>query len=215
MTRLRAQPTSRYRGSVKTLSSISRVQLLRELQLHGPQTIRELADATGLHHNTAREHLRLLLDAGFVRSEPVPPTGKGRPRLRYRTAAQAPAGEGYATQAATGQDAAEREGNRDVAVSPASESASEPASELERQLHQLDDHMRQCGFATNVEPETARMTIHDCPFAKLAREHPQVCEVHHGLVRTSLELHPGPLEAGHLHPFSGENECTLDFEARA
>lgn len=185
MHRPRAQQRGRYRGSVKTLSAISRVNLLRELQLHGPQTIAELATATGLHHNTAREHLHLLIDAGFVQARPEPVGGRGRPRMRYCTATStAPA---------------------------ANESVADPEQQLQQQLEMLQDHTRQCGFATTIVPEQARLTLHDCPFSELAREHPQVCEAHHDLLRDALARTDGPLDAPRLHPFSGDNECTVDF----
>lgn len=85
----------RPRRHFKALDSLSRINLLHELQTGGSRTITELGHATGLHPNTAREHLHRLIEAGLVRSEAIPRTGKGRPQLRYHAhLAPAPAPTG-------------------------------------------------------------------------------------------------------------------------
>jgi predicted ArsR family transcriptional regulator len=56
------------------------------------------------------------------------------------------------------------------------------------------------------------MTMHSCPFADIARDNPQVCEVHFALVKDALELIDGPLTAQALHPFSGPDVCTVDLD---
>ena len=76
----------RPRSYFKALTSLSRINLLHELQIHGSMTVAELAAATGLHRNTAREHLHRLIDAGFISSEPIPRASKGRPMILYRAA---------------------------------------------------------------------------------------------------------------------------------
>lgn len=195
----------RPRSYLKTLSSLSRINLLHELQVHGSMTVAELAEATGLHHNTAREHLHRLIDAGFVHSEPIPRTTKGRPIVLYR--------------AATHPDDTVRGARRHAAgvraeqfhrMMPLREVGSQQTSR-DRQFDLLDDHMNQCGFDAQVDLDTSHMTMHGCPFASLARDHPQVCEVHFALVRDALDLTDGPLTAQAVHPFSGPDTCTVDL----
>ncbi|MBX3098573.1 MAG: helix-turn-helix domain-containing protein [Salinibacterium sp.] len=197
----------RPRSQVKTLSSLSRINLLHELQLHGSMTVTELATATGLHHNTAREHLHCLIDAGFVRAEPIPRTSKGRPKILYRAANRPddPAREARL-------HAADIRTERFRRLVPIREIRSDHAS-LNRQLDVLDDHLDQCGFDADINPDASLMTVHACPFSDLARENPQVCQVHFALVKDALELTDGPLDARELHPFSGVDECTLDLES--
>lgn len=202
MARPTAQPSRRYRGSVKALSSISRVNLLRELQTRGPQTIDELAAATGLHHNTAREHLHLLMRAGYVRAEAVHRRQKGRPRLRYRTSNQAPLGEAPATDSApldTDHEDTDHDGTEN----------------LNRQLDALNSHLNVCGFAATLQPGDDQLTIRDCPYSHLARDNPQVCQVHHALVQGALDTAGGPLESPDIHPFTGTNECTVDIDGNS
>jgi predicted ArsR family transcriptional regulator len=77
-------PARGLRTYYKTLDSLSRVNLLHELQTRGGLTIDELAEATGLHPNTAREHLHRLIAIGLVRADPQLRGSRGRPTLRYR-----------------------------------------------------------------------------------------------------------------------------------
>ena len=83
-------PARGLRTYYKTLDSLSRIKLLHELQTRGGLTVDELAEATGLHPNTAREHLQRLMAVGFVQSEPLLNGRRGRPTLRYRVAAPEP-----------------------------------------------------------------------------------------------------------------------------
>jgi predicted ArsR family transcriptional regulator len=83
---------------------------------------------------------------------------------------------------------------------------------LDRQLDMLDDHMDQCGFDAEITKDASVMTMHDCPFSNLAKDNPQVCQVHFALVKDALLLVDGPLEARELHPFSGPNDCTVDLD---
>jgi predicted ArsR family transcriptional regulator len=58
-----------------------------ERAAQGPATLPELAEAAGVHLNTARTHVAALEEAGALRvAEPSPPFGRGRPPLRYRLA---------------------------------------------------------------------------------------------------------------------------------
>src|SRR5450759_5091359 len=68
----------------RLLAGLTRSRLLAVLRdSRGPMEIRELADAVGLHPNSVREQLARLADAGLVATEAAPPSGRGRPRLRY------------------------------------------------------------------------------------------------------------------------------------
>ncbi|EPR76677.1 putative transcriptional regulator [Leifsonia rubra CMS 76R] len=190
----------------RTLASLSRINLLHQLQQHGAQTITELVQATGLHHNTAREHLHRLIDAGFVDSDPVPTSTKGRPQLRYR-AAHGP--DSRARQSRT--HAAEQRTQLLRTLLPLDDISSDPTP-TSRQLDALDDHLDQCGFDGDVTADSETITMHDCPFAELAKRHPQVCEVHFALVKEALDIDEGPIEAHALHPFSGPHTCTIDIK---
>lgn len=197
---------SRHLPDYRTLASLSRINLLHELQQHGSKTIAELAEATGLHHNTAREHLHRLIDAGFVDSETVPTVTKGRPKLRYRVSR----GSDNPAKRAR-QEAAARRTELLRRLLPLTDVTHEDTPKS-RQLDALDDHMDQCGFDVEFDSTNTQMTMHDCPFADLAKDHPQVCQVHFALVADALEVEEGPLHATKLRPFAGPDTCTVDLD---
>ena len=57
-----------------------------ERAAESPATLPELAEAASVHLNTVRAHVFALEEAGVVRAEHAPPSGRGRPPLRYRLA---------------------------------------------------------------------------------------------------------------------------------
>ena len=57
-----------------------------ERAAEGPATLPELAQAAGIHLNTARTHVAALEEGGALQAEHAPPAGRGRPPLRYRLA---------------------------------------------------------------------------------------------------------------------------------
>ncbi|HEY7630061.1 MAG TPA: helix-turn-helix domain-containing protein [Thermoleophilaceae bacterium] len=61
-------------------------RLIVERAAQGPATLPELAEAAGVHLNTARTHVQALEESGALRAEAAPPAGRGRPPLRYRLA---------------------------------------------------------------------------------------------------------------------------------
>ncbi len=193
----------------RTLASLSRIRLLHELQQHGHKTVEELAAATGLHHNTAREHLHRLIETGFVSSETIPASSKGRPRIRYRAASEE--SDANAQERAAAAHRRTAQSRRQLPIGDLQQNRS--AAEL--QLELLDDHMVQCGFDTEMDSEATatapRMTMHDCPYADIARQDPQVCAVHFTLVQAALHRVDGPVTARALHPFSGPSACTVDL----
>lgn len=177
----------------KTLASLSRLELLHELQSRGPMTVAELAAATGLHQNTAREHLHRLIDVGFVRSDPIQRASRGRPELLYRTATSL-------------QDPGRR-----ARLCAAERRTRARVDRAGHQLEVLDDHMRQSGFDARIDPGLGCMTMRDCPFAELAAKDPRVCAVHRALIEDALRLVDGPFAVGDLHRHSRDRECSLDL----
>lgn len=88
-----SMPATRRLPLEGTLAAASRVDLLHLLQRGGQHTVSELAQATGLHQNTTREHLARLVAEGFAVRFPEVRTVRGRPRMLYRAATPADAWE--------------------------------------------------------------------------------------------------------------------------
>ncbi|CAM5792383.1 helix-turn-helix transcriptional regulator [Cellulomonas persica] len=79
-------PATRRTPAERTLAAASRVDLLHILQRGGAHTVGSLAQATGLHENTTREHLARLVQDGYAVRTPEARTVRGRPRMLYRAA---------------------------------------------------------------------------------------------------------------------------------
>jgi predicted ArsR family transcriptional regulator len=70
-------------GALEAVGHPVRLRILDRLGI-GPAAITELAEAAGVHENTARAHLAALEDGGLVAAEPRPASGPGRPGVQYR-----------------------------------------------------------------------------------------------------------------------------------
>lgn len=200
---------ARYLSDYRTLASISRINLLHELQQNGPKTVNELAELTGLHHNTAREHLHRLIDAGFVSVETIPSVGRGRPQLRYHAARD----ESDSARLHR-QELGERRTAQLRRLLSVTDAPSERTPET-RQLDALDDHMEQCGFDAEISEDHTHMTMYDCPFEQLAKTNPQVCQVHLALIEDSLKVEGGPLRAKELSPLCATHTCKVQLHDSA
>lgn len=202
--------TSSYSASsYRTLASFSRIQLLFFLQQRGTMTVGDLAEATGLHHNTAREHLHRLIADGFVTCRPESKDSKGRPRMLY-SASAGPGIAGGSIRAAK-VEAAERHGDQVRLLLRVEAVIHSP---LQRQLDALEDHLDESGFDARLQMDGAdgdHVHLHECPYTDMVKAHPEVCRVHFGLLKGLLEAAGGPLSADALHPLVEPNTCTLDL----
>lgn len=187
--------------------------------------IRELADAVGLHPNTAREHLDQLVSAGLVRRETAAPTGRGRPGRRYSAAPQERAEDPQAYRALASvlaTELAQRPNARDAATAAGErwgragmKTLPAPPSSADA-VDRLVDLLDEIGFA----PERAvgasdEIRLRPCPFGSLARDRGDVvCNVHLGLMRGALRELGAPLDAVSLQPFVEPNLCLAHLGAR-
>lgn len=77
--------------SARTELTVARRRVLELIETaRRPMTAAEVASALDLHHNTVREHLDALVDAGFVEVSTMPTGRRGRPALRYASTAPNP-----------------------------------------------------------------------------------------------------------------------------
>ena len=74
---------------IDALTAARRVVLDLLGQTAGPMTVAEVAEETGLHLNTVREHLEFLIETGLARRGRLAPVGRGRPASTYTFAPQA------------------------------------------------------------------------------------------------------------------------------
>lgn len=194
----------RRRTDFRGLADPSRVRLLRYVQATPGCTVKALADSTGLHVNTVREHLQALTDEGLVTTETTHTGSRGRPATTYRPVvdpAHNSAARDRVRQAWERGDTLRRILPPDDTVTKLGEAA----------LHQLDtlyQHLDDSGLEPVVDEEQLAVDLAPCPYYRFLDEDPElVCAMHAQLIRDTLAQAPGPLRLRELRPFVGPTTC--------
>lgn len=217
----------------RALASPARVRLLELLREAGaPRGALELAEELGVHPNTVRAGLAILVDAGLVTAEPQPRTEPGRPKIVFsaspgpserdvggyrllasmlaRALAEAPdpAGLAIASGEAWGRYLVER---------PEPHARPTTAEAVAHVVQLLDAH----GFAPTVDDAAAAdgelaVCMHRCPFLELARANQGVvCSAHLGLLRGALAELAADVDATALEPSFDPVRCVVRLGPRA
>lgn len=223
-------PSERSLAVHRALSDLSRAAILEELREAGaPLDVAELAKRVGLHQNTVRSHLDVLLRANLLLAETARRDEPGRPRVLYRPnpavvddessgfrllaeilashlsgASADPEGEATEAGRMWGHYLIER---------PAPFAKLTPKEALSRVAGMLSE----LGFSPEPVNEGGnhRILLHRCPFRDIALRHPEVtCSVHLGLMRGALAEMGAPVEATRLEPFVEPSLCVAHFRIR-
>ena len=208
------------------LASISRMAVLELLRSCAqPLGVAEVAQHVGLHQNTVRSHLDLLVDSGYAIRRKEAPHGPGRPRVIYEATA-APDGERnyrllaevlaqylVATSERPGEAAVNAgrswvestgrgkhgDGAETTATPPVSDEAAITAV-----VRMLGDS----GFAPELSADGTSINLHRCPFRELAVSHPDVvCGAHLGIIQGALADLGTLVSATRLLPFVTPGLC--------
>lgn len=195
----------------------------------GPLGVREIAQRTGLHQNTARFHLEALAEAELAIRETQERRNPGRPRIGYRAAGDGPAGPRRyrllsemlagliaATMPEPGSAAekAGREWGAYLTEQPppyARPTATEAIGKLTATLKDL-------GFAPSPAEagtdDRYSIRLRQCPFREVAQHHQDViCTLHLGLMRGALAQMRAPVTADRLEPFAEPGLCITRLTA--
>lgn len=196
--------------------------------------VKALSDATGMHENTVRFHLRRLVEEGLVERRPVPAGSPGRPPLVF-VAAEGPGHEGPGNYALIAQVLTQGLSGRGVdAVEAATEFGRQwgrtrgaevapdvPAggSTREQALAAVLRVLEESGFepdlpAPSEDTEGAEdagrsvVQVHNCPFRLLAEEDLAVpCGVHRGIMEGVLQGAGASDAVTELEPFVTPHLC--------
>jgi predicted ArsR family transcriptional regulator len=206
------------RNHHQVLASISRAAVLELLRSRAqPLGVAEVAQHVGLHQNTVRSHLDLLVDSGYAVRRSEAPRGPGRPRVVYEATA-APDGDrnyrllaevlaqhliatserpgeaavnaGRSWAASTGRQQHDGDGSGTTDAPPVSEEAAIAAV-----LRLLGDS----GFAPELSADGASINLHRCPDV--------VCGAHLGIIQGALADLGGIVSATRLLPFVTPGLC--------
>ena len=201
----------------------SRRRVLELVQSAGrPVDVAELAQQTGLHPNTLRGHLQLLVDLGELQRVQQERSTPGRPRVLYAPSADLE-DDPYKILASELASGIARSGGGGAAESAGRHWArrlrrGRPEDETldPRQVTELAaDGLTRLGFAAQTEPLGDRLYLTSCPFLELARENRAVCDVHAGLLRGLFEEFGGHVELAALDVFVRPDLCVAHLRAAA
>jgi predicted ArsR family transcriptional regulator len=214
----------------KVLASISRAAVLELLRTRAePLGVVEVAEHVGLHQNTVRSHLDLLVKSGYAVRRTEVPTRPGRPRVVYEATAASADSRNYrqlaeilaqhliATSERPGEAAviagrswAESTRARQKAgddSETAAAAAALPVSDqaaVEAVVRMLGDS----GFAPELSADGTSINLHRCPFRELAVAHQDVvCGAHLGIIQGALADLGGQVSATRLLPFVTPGLC--------
>lgn len=191
------------------LSEVSRVLLLGAVQKHPGSRLKELAGEVDLHINTARDHLRILIDEGFVSLQPESTGSRGRPPMVYR-----PVDDPQTNEAARERIERAQEHRRILRRLVGGVASSEDEDGLEgqasTQFDTLYEHLDDSGMEPVADAEEKQISLVPCPHYRMVGEDRKVaCGIHARLVRDILAQVPGPLELDVLLPYTTESSCQI------
>ena len=175
-----------------------------------PLTIDEIAAATGLHVNTVRGHLDVLIAAESITREQPQVRGRGRPRWLYRPATPGPTpyqrlAEALSMELSHIQDptlalaTAERWAHS-LPDLPAAATPDEAVLEAADALNRL-------GFEAEISPVGDAISVRQCPYAALVAENPVICDIHAALIDSLLEQTGQPVRLKTLQVWTRPDMC--------
>jgi predicted ArsR family transcriptional regulator len=194
-----------------------------------PVGVRDIAQRTGLHQNTARFHLEALYEAGLATRETQDRVTPGRPRVGYRATVRASAGRrryrllaemlatlivGTTPEPGAAAEEAGREWGEYLSEQPP------PYQRVtaEQAIGKLTSTLGDLGFAPELaaaaDAGRYQVNLRQCPFREVAEQHRQViCGLHLGLMRGALSRMRAPVTADGLDPFVEPGLCVARLSA--
>ena len=199
-----------------------RAEVLGLLRESGrPVSARDVAEASGLHLNTARFHLDGLVSDRLAERTVEPRDVPGRPRILYSAKGPLPGPRSYALLAEmlTGVVASLKDSNlaaieagRAWGAHLVERTAPSQQVDAEQAVARLNRVLDAIGFQPETGPGKTKKDIevrlHHCPFREVAQRHTDVvCTIHLGLMKGALEALHAPVQATALEPFVRSNLC--------
>jgi predicted ArsR family transcriptional regulator len=190
-----------------------------------PWDVAELAASTGLHPNTLRGHLQLLVDLGQVDRAVAPREGPGRPRVRYSARPTEGTDDPYRQLAGelaagiahqSGDEGAAHAAGRHWGRRVRARALLAPDAVVEGQtaVELASGGLAELGFDAETEPLGDRLYLTVCPFEALARENRSVCQVHLDLLNGLFDELGGTVACTSLDTFVRPDLCVAHLEHR-
>jgi predicted ArsR family transcriptional regulator len=203
----------------------SRRRLLEALQAADhPLDLAALAAASGLHPNTIRFHLDVLVRAGLVQEHRQRRASRGRPRMVYTAVTPTRADENREVLAGILVNHLDESGQHSVAEHAGRAWARRivpgpppHAGDAVGATASVATLFREMGFdPATAQGQDNRLDLRSCPFRALAQQHPGVvCGLHRGLLREFVaQVSAGTVDA-ELVPFVQPHLCVATISTTA
>ncbi len=195
-------------------------------QADQPLSVAEVAEAMGLHVNTARFHLDGLVEDGLAERTTEPRETPGRPRILYSSDGPSLGPRSYELLAEmlTGfVSSLEDTGPGTVELGKAwgrhliERPAPSERVDADEAMVRLDRMLDAVGFApeSRTTDSGVEVRLQRCPFREVAEKHTDVvCAIHLGLMQGALEELDAPVTATSLQPFVTPHLCVAHLERR-
>ena len=206
------------RGTHASRLGPTRAEVLEHLQrLTAAAPLDAIAEAIGIHQNTARFHLDALTAAGLVKRHIEHRKVPGRPRVLFR-AARISSDASFESLAqvmvrhfAGGlKDRSERAVDAGVAWGEQVRAELVESDPTKEPLDRLVDGMTRLGYEPQMvnDPEPV-LNLRPCPYGSIASDDPEVvCQLHLGLMRGILGPDQ-PWEVVSVEPWAGPTTCRV------
>lgn len=209
------------RTQPRPLSSARSAMLALLRSQRNPVRIETLVQASGLHHNTVREHLSALVHRGLATRDAARPAGRGRPAWLYQATAEdvaaAPeyAGLAAALAAMIARTSSSPARDAELAGSDwghrlAVERDARPSTDGRTARRAVVDLLDELGFEPTADEDLHTVRLHSCPLLRAAVDYPEVvCAVHRGLAKGALTEYGQDASRTSLDPFAEPGACVL------
>jgi predicted ArsR family transcriptional regulator len=189
--------------------SRARIQQVIETAVE-PMTVEMIVEATGLHANTVRGHLDVLLAGNVITREAAESPGRGRPRWLYRAASPKTSPFQFLAQALTVQLAradsvefAEGAAERWAQALPDLPVAFSP----DEAVAETTDALNRLGFNAIASPVGDAISVTGCPYADLVDDNPVICDIHTALVVRLLDQTEQPVTLESMDIWARRGMC--------
>ncbi len=208
-------------------SSGRRREVLRLLRASpDPMSILAIADELGVHPNTVRFHLDILVGDGQVEQVASGRKGRGRPPLMFQAVRQMDRGgtrhyrllaEILSTALAAERNSGDKARAAGRAWGRRGESPPDGDTGAEESIDRLIELLDELGFAPERRAPNGEQQIglRHCPFLELAETRAAVvCPIHLGLMQGAMETWGAPVSVDRLEAFVEPDLCVAHL-ARA
>lgn len=194
--------------------SRTRIQAVIETAAQ-PVTVEMIVEATGLHANTVRGHLDVLLAGEVISREPADSPGRGRPRWLYRAASPKASPFQFLAQALTVQltRADSAEFAEEAAVRWAQALPDLPvAASPDEAVAETTEALNRLGFDAIASPVGDAISVSGCPYADLVDDNPVICDIHTALIVRLLDQTGQPVTLESMDVWARKGMCVARLQ---